>query len=159
MRGLPLGREQVPSAESAQRDVEAAELGDTPLTFEKVAIRISQRPLAPDCDSVGEAAPGLGCAAQREQVRARDRAVQEIGTEGHAYPAHTVEESRPEQGSAEAGTLDEASTLLERREISRGRLEVDQLGENRLALEREQELAAERRQAPVDPPFAIDSHE
>jgi hypothetical protein len=64
MRGLPLGREQVPGAESAQRDVEFAELGDTPLLFEEVAIRSSQRALASDCDSVGEAASRLGCVAQ-----------------------------------------------------------------------------------------------
>src|SRR5215207_3870173 len=85
--------------------------------------------------------------------------MQEVRTNGHADPAQTVEESRPEQGSAEAGTLDEASTLLERREVGRGRFKVDQLGEDRLALEREEELAAERRQAPVDPRLAVDTDE
>src|SRR5215207_513147 len=85
--------------------------------------------------------------------------MQEVRTKGHADPAQTIEESRPEQGSAEAGTLDEASTLLERREVGRGRFKVDQLGEDRLALEREEELAAERRQAPVDPRLAVDTDE
>src|SRR5918994_7063741 len=85
--------------------------------------------------------------------------MQEVRTKGHADSAQTVEESRPEQGSAEAGMLAEASTLLDRREVGRGRFKVDQLGEDRLALEREEELAAERRQAPVDPPLAVDTHE
>jgi hypothetical protein len=64
VRGLPLGREQVPGAESAQRHVEFAELGDTPLLLEEVAIRSSQSALASDCDSGGQAASGLGCMAQ-----------------------------------------------------------------------------------------------
>src|ERR687897_282513 len=63
--------------------------------------------------------------------------MQEVRTKGHADSAQTVEESRPEQGSAEAGMLAEDSTLLDR----------------------EEELAAERRQAPVDPRLAVDTDE
>ena len=70
--------------------------------------------------------------------------------------AYTVEQSRREEGAAQAEALRDAGTFLDEIEMLDWPVGIDEAGEDRLAMQCPQHLAAQRRETPGDESVGVD---